>query len=84
MTWDFLEKGLSVPKRLLTVLWSLFLQPIPDEPKDVEGEEIEWQPGATNIPFGPWLALAGLEVLLLGPWLAEQVTVLNLGWMFAS
>ena len=29
----------------------------------------EWVPGPTNLPFGPWLALAGLELLLFGPWL---------------
>lgn len=34
-----------------------------------EDEEDDWTPGPTNIPFGPWLALAGLEILLLAPWL---------------
>ena len=29
-----------------------------------------WTPGATHVPFGPWIVLAALEVLLLGPWLA--------------
>ncbi|WP_306818857.1 prepilin peptidase [Archangium lipolyticum] len=40
---------------------------------DAEGDEDEddWVPGPTNIPFGPWLALAALEVMLLGPWLRE-------------
>jgi leader peptidase (prepilin peptidase)/N-methyltransferase len=28
-----------------------------------------WTPGATHLPFGPWIVLAALEVLLLGPWL---------------
>jgi leader peptidase (prepilin peptidase) / N-methyltransferase len=30
-----------------------------------------WQPGATHVPFGPFLALAALELALLGPWLAR-------------
>jgi leader peptidase (prepilin peptidase) / N-methyltransferase len=34
-----------------------------------EEEEDDWVPGPTNIPFGPWLSLAALEVMLLGPWL---------------
>jgi leader peptidase (prepilin peptidase)/N-methyltransferase len=46
-------------------------QPIPDAPLDEHGEEEDWVPDRTSIPFGPWLALAGLEVLLLGPWLSR-------------
>jgi leader peptidase (prepilin peptidase)/N-methyltransferase len=38
-------------------------------------EEDDWVPGPTNIPFGPWLALAALEVMLLGPWLREVLPV---------
>jgi leader peptidase (prepilin peptidase)/N-methyltransferase len=30
----------------------------------------DWAPGPTHLPFGPWIALAALELLLLGPWLA--------------
>ncbi len=71
MTWEFTQPGLPLWRRLVLVPWCLLFQPIPDEPKDEEGEEIDWVPGATNIPFGPWLALAGLEILLLGPWLAR-------------
>ena len=37
-----------------------------------DGEE-DWRPGPTNLPYGPWLALGALEVMLLGPWLAEQL-----------
>ena len=37
-------------------------------------EEDDWEPGPTNMPFGPWLALSGLEILLLGPWLAQWLT----------
>ncbi|MCY1001585.1 prepilin peptidase [Myxococcus sp. MISCRS1] len=72
MTWEFTRPGIPLWKRLLLVPWCLLVQPIPDAPVDEEtGEEEEWVPGPTNIPFGPWLALAGLEVLLLGPWLAR-------------
>jgi leader peptidase (prepilin peptidase)/N-methyltransferase len=34
-------------------------------------EEDDWRPGPTNLPFGPWLALGALEVMLVGPWLAD-------------
>lgn len=33
------------------------------------GEEDDWTPGPTHLPFGPWLALAALELVLLGPYL---------------
>jgi leader peptidase (prepilin peptidase)/N-methyltransferase len=36
-----------------------------------EEEEDDWTPGPTNMPFGPWLAVAGLELMLLGPWLQQ-------------
>jgi leader peptidase (prepilin peptidase)/N-methyltransferase len=40
----------------------------------VEGEpEEEWVPGPTNMPFGPWIGLAALEVLLLRPWLQAHL-----------
>lgn len=53
--------------------------PPPQEPKAGEGDgrqpgaegealEDDWVPGPTNIPFGPWLAAAALELVLLGPW----------------
>ncbi|MFY1830064.1 prepilin peptidase [Myxococcus fulvus] len=72
MTWEFTRPGIPLWKRLLLIPWCLLVQPIPDAPVDEEtGEEEEWVPGPTNIPFGPWLALAGLEVMLLGPWLAR-------------
>lgn len=45
-------------------------KPKADPAKKVdEDEEDDWQPGPTNIPFGPWLSIAALEILLLGPWL---------------
>jgi leader peptidase (prepilin peptidase)/N-methyltransferase len=71
MTWEFTKPGLPLWRRLVLVPWCLLVQPIPDEQTDEQGEEVDWVPGKTNIPFGPWLALAGLEILLLGPWLAR-------------
>ena len=40
--------------------------PVPGSAATEDG----WTPGATHVPFGPWICLAALEVLLLGPWLA--------------
>jgi leader peptidase (prepilin peptidase)/N-methyltransferase len=40
----------------------------PDGPAD------DWVPGPTNLPFGPWLSLGALELLLFGPWLAERLS----------
>ncbi|WP_163995366.1 prepilin peptidase [Pyxidicoccus caerfyrddinensis] len=71
MTWDFTRPGLPLWKRLVLVPFCLLFQPIPDAPLDEEGQEEDWVPDRTSIPFGPWLALAGLELLLLGPWLAR-------------
>ncbi|MFP2903286.1 hypothetical protein ACLEQD_44530, partial [Corallococcus sp. 4LFB] len=75
MTWDFTKPGLPLWKRAVLVPWCLLFQPIPDAELDEAGEEEEWVPGPTNIPFGPWLALAGLEVMLLGPWLMRVLPV---------
>lgn len=80
MTWEFTKPGLSFLRRLVLIPYCIFLQPIPDEPKDVEGNEVEWKPGPTNLPFGPWLALSALEILLFGPWLAEHIAYV--GWVF--
>ncbi|WP_233261991.1 A24 family peptidase [Vitiosangium sp. GDMCC 1.1324] len=43
--------------------------------EDGHEEEDDWVPGPTNIPFGPWLSLAALEMMLLGPWLREVLPV---------
>lgn len=73
-TPDFLKPGLSLLRRLVLIPWTLLFQPIPDDPPPTEGEDgeaevEEWTPGATSLPFGPWIGLAGIEVLLLTPWL---------------
>lgn len=80
MTWEFTKPGLSIWRRIALIPYCIFLQPIPDEPKDEAGNEVEWKPGPTNLPFGPWMVLAGLELMLIGPWLAEHVPVV--GWVF--
>ena len=75
-TPDFLRPGLSLPRRLVLLPWTLFVQPIPDDPIVEEGDEDaepEWVPGPTNMPFGPWIGLAAIEVLLIGPWIASQL-----------
>jgi leader peptidase (prepilin peptidase)/N-methyltransferase len=48
-----------------------------------EEEEDDWEPGPTSIPFGPWLSLAALEVMLLGPLLREVLPV-PLDMLFAG
>jgi leader peptidase (prepilin peptidase)/N-methyltransferase len=42
--------------------------PPPGAPATEDG----WEPDATALPYGPWLALAALQIALLGPWLAES------------
>ena len=53
-------------------------------PQPPEGNEPpaddDWVPGPTNIPLGPWLALATLEVLFFGHTLAGLVPM-NTGWL---
>jgi leader peptidase (prepilin peptidase)/N-methyltransferase len=39
-----------------------------EDGEEGDEEEDDWEPGPTNIPFGPWLSLAALQVMLLGPW----------------
>lgn len=49
--------------------------PVARLPGSVEddGEEDDWVPGKSSIPFGPWLGLGGLEVMMLGPWLVQHL-----------
>jgi leader peptidase (prepilin peptidase) / N-methyltransferase len=63
-------------------------QPVGTEPADTrdddtDDEEDDWEPGPTSIPFGPWLSLAALEVMLLGPLLREVLPV-PLDMLFAG
>ena len=46
-------------------------------------EEDDWEPGPTNIPFGPWLALSALELLFLGHWISAHLP-LGVGWMISG
>lgn len=74
-TPEFLKPGLPWWKRLLLVPYTIFLQDIPDSPPPDEttGEVPDWEPQANNIPFGPWIGLAGLEVMLLGPTIVNSL-----------
>lgn len=74
-TPEFLKAGVPVWKRLLLLPYTIFLQDIPDSPPPDEstGEIPDWVPQANNIPFGPWIGLAGIEVMMLGPWLVERL-----------
>jgi leader peptidase (prepilin peptidase)/N-methyltransferase len=64
-------------------------QPVGTEAADPQGgaqedeDEDDWEPGPTSIPFGPWLSIAALEVMLLGPWLREVLPV-PLDMLFAG
>jgi leader peptidase (prepilin peptidase)/N-methyltransferase len=42
--------------------------PPPGAPATSDG----WEPEATALPYGPWIALAALEIFFLGPWLAQS------------
>jgi leader peptidase (prepilin peptidase) / N-methyltransferase len=42
--------------------------PPPGSPATEDG----WVPDRTALPYGPWLVLAALELLLLGPWMVES------------
>ncbi len=48
------------------------------------GEEDDWTPGPHNLPFGPWLSLAGIELMLFGPWLADRLPFVVAEWFVGS
>jgi leader peptidase (prepilin peptidase)/N-methyltransferase len=73
-TPEFIKPGYAWWARVLLVPYTIFLQDIPDAPPpDERGEVPDWEPGANNIPFGPWIGLAGIEVLLFGPRIVESL-----------
>ena len=75
-----MRPGLALWRRTLLVPYAVFFQPIPDPPPpDESGEEPEWIPGASNMPFGPWIGLGGLEVLLLGHLITQALEGTGLG-----
>ncbi|HYV49943.1 MAG TPA: prepilin peptidase [Myxococcaceae bacterium] len=41
------------------------------EGAEEEGDDDDWVPGPTNLPFGPWLSIAALELLFLGDAIAR-------------
>lgn len=74
-TPEFIKPGYAWCQRVLLVPYTVLLQDIPDSPPPDEatGEIPDWEPGANNIPFGPWIGLAGIEVMLLGPWVVDAL-----------
>lgn len=75
-TPEFIKPGYSWWQRVLLVPYTVFLQDIPDSPPadEATGEVPDWEPGANNLPFGPWLGLAGIQVILLGPHIVDALT----------
>lgn len=49
----------------------------PGQEEEEEDDDDDWEPGPTNMPFGPWLALSGLELLLFGPALSAVLPSLT-------
>lgn len=80
----FLEPGLSLARRALLLPVTLLVQPIPDLPEldEETGEEPEWTPGVTNLPFGPWLGLAALELAYFGTAIVSATQGTALGLFF--
>ncbi|MCC6332420.1 MAG: prepilin peptidase [Myxococcales bacterium] len=70
----FLAPGLPAWKRVVLVPYALLFQDVPDPILDEETGEDTWEPQANNLPFGPWIGLAAIELMLLGPWLAQQLS----------
>ena len=73
-TPSFLAPGLPLWKRLALVPVTLLIQDIPDSPPADEstGDVPDWEPQSNNLPFGPWIGLAGVEVMLLSTWMLER------------
>lgn len=80
-TPDFLKPGLSVLKRLALLPWTVFLQPIPDDPPvdETTGQLPEWESDSHAMPFGPWIALAALQAMLIGPTLVRVLESTPIG-----
>jgi leader peptidase (prepilin peptidase)/N-methyltransferase len=50
-------------------------------PAAITTGEDDWKPGPHNIPFGPWLSLAAVEVMLLQPWFARALPMVVSKWL---
>jgi leader peptidase (prepilin peptidase)/N-methyltransferase len=48
--------------------------------RSTAGEQNDWTPGPHNLPFGPWLSLAAIELMLFGPWLADRLPLIIAQW----
>jgi leader peptidase (prepilin peptidase)/N-methyltransferase len=62
-------------------LGAVFLDDFAPPETSADGEEVPWQPGPTNLPFGPWLALGAIEMLLGGQFLAAHLSLLGIKWI---
>ncbi len=70
----FLRSGLGLATRIALIPYALLLQEVPDPPPaDASEAEPEWQPGATTLPYGPWIGLAAIQVMLWAPQLASAL-----------
>lgn len=69
----FCAPGLSLGKRLVLVPYALLFQDVPDLVLDEATGEDTWRPQANNLPFGPWIGLSALELMLCGPYLAQKL-----------
>ena len=57
--------------RLAAVPYAIFLQDVPDpSPENPD----DFRPTATSLPYGPWIALAALEVVFIGHQLSKLMT----------
>jgi leader peptidase (prepilin peptidase)/N-methyltransferase len=73
---SFLKPGVPWWGRVLLLPQTIFFQDIPDSPPPdaTTGEIPDWEPQANSMPFGPWIGLAGIEVMLLGPLIVESLS----------
>lgn len=62
-----------LPVALHWVLWILGFAYRPGLTLEDLPNDEDWVPERTSVPLGPFLALAALEILLLGPWISEQL-----------
>jgi leader peptidase (prepilin peptidase) / N-methyltransferase len=75
----FMKPNVPFWKRGLLIPVAFFVQNIPDIQLDEATGEDTWKPQANSMPFGPWIGLAGIFVLLFGPGLARAFPLAGMG-----